>query len=216
MAEKKDKGKRIKIEFTKLGFAFAVLFFLLIVLWSFIAGVWVGTKIEAESEKKVMESTPFIPETPPSLVENETQEVHKEIPPKEESQKSETKINQEEVKKESVKKAQEKKQTRKKLKETEKVEKLAEEIKKSRDIVPPISYYTFQIASFTKKSLALKLKRDAEEKGYYAFIGKVKIHKRYYYRVYVGKFISRKEALKHIQQISKDFGVKKPLIVEVR
>ncbi len=204
--------KKIKIEISKLTFVFVVLFSLCILVWTFIIGIWIGTKMGGKSEEKIVENYPLIQEQP------SVQPPKEETPP-EASKAPEVQppqpATQEKPSEVVVQKPTEKKEEEVPIKKKE-VAEIANKIKQSKDVVPPASYYALQIGSFSKLSSAEKVKALAEKKGYYSFIKKAKVRKKIVYRVYVGKFKTRAEAQAEVGNVAKLFGVKKPLLVEFR
>lgn len=209
--------KKVKIEVSRLAFIFIVLFSLSLLVWSFVIGVWIGTKIAGKTKEEIAL------EPSPPVVENVTiPQVAKEnatLPPPSEtnatvSQPSVEKVpptEQPSVKKETIPESvptQEKKIPEYKRKE---VAKLSTEIKKM-----PISFFTLQIGAFSQKEKAEKMKSLAETKGYEAFIKEVKINGTPLYKIYVGKYSTRAEAEKQIPQVSKNLGITNPFIVELK
>ena len=68
----------------------------------------------------------------------------------------------------------------------------------------PTGMYTLNIASFRDKANADRLMKELEEKGYAAFVEKANIpQKGTWYRVAVGRFSSRGEALTFAQELKK-------------
>jgi len=195
--------KKIKIEISKLALIFIILFSLSLLVWSFVIGVWVGTKIGSKSKKEeIALERPTISQEPISTqppISNETvapSSVVKITPP---------------VKKESTKKRtliEHKKPPKYQKKE---VAKIASQIKK------PVSFfYSLQIGAFSKKESAEKLKNIAKAKGYEAFIKESKLNGKILYKVCIGKYSTVTEAKKHISQITKDLKVKKPFVIKIK
>jgi len=201
--------KKVKIEISRLALVFIILFGLSLLVWSFVIGVWVGTKIGAKPEKEIaMEQPPVIqgPVTPPSSVSNET------VPPSPVSNEtvppSPVKITPPAVKEPVEKAAEEKKRVEYKKKE---IAKIASEIKKTET-----SFYSLQIGAFSNKEIAEKLKNTAESKGYQAFIKEYQVNGKLLYKVYVGKYPTKEEAQKYISQIASTLKVEKPFVVEIK
>ncbi|MCD6548826.1 MAG: SPOR domain-containing protein [Thermodesulfobacterium sp.] len=196
--------KKVKIEVSRLAFVFIILFGLSLLVWSFVIGVWVGTKIGGESKKEeiAMESPTTSHEqetvTPPPLISNETAPPAVKITPPVATKKPGVKETSKE----------EKKTTEYQKKE---VSKIASQIKK---ITTP--YYSIQIGAFSKKEMAEAFKNKAKVKGFGAFIKESKENGRVLYKVYVGKYSTREEAKKHIAQVAKVLNIKKPFIVEIK
>lgn len=203
--------KKVKIELSKLAFVFIILFSLSLLVWSFVIGVWIGTKIAVKTKEEVA----LEPSAP--VVENVTvPQVTKENATLPQPSQTNATVSQPSVEQPSIKKEaapestplQEKKVPEYKRKE---VAKLSTEIKKV-----PISIFTLQIGAFSQKEKAEKIKTLAESKGYEAFIKEIKINGAPLYKVYVGKYSTRGEAEKQIPQIAENLGVTNPFIVELK
>jgi cell division septation protein DedD len=221
------KEKKIKIEISKLAFVFIVLVILCLLVWSFIIGVWVGTKIVSKEEEEIaFEQNKELVETPPLIsqstsVSNET-ETSKEVSDQSKLPSSvpptpvpapaiapKTEVSSKKIGAKELEKKVKKKVTPKYTKKEVAV--IASHIK---NIKTP--YYTLQIGAFSTKKFAKELQELAKNKGYKALI---KIFKqpngKVLYKVFVGKFLTRREAEKYIEKVHKDLGIK-PFIVEVR
>lgn len=209
--------KKVKIEVSKLALVFIILFGLSLLIWSFVIGVWVGTKIEREAKKEeVALEQPTVspgPITPPATISNETtlpstpSVSNETIPP---SPVKITPPTEKPAKEESVKKeipAEAKKPAQYQKKE---VAKIASQIKETAP------FYSIQIGAFSKKDVAEKLKDTAITKGYKAFIKDYKANGEILYKVYVGKYSSKEEAKRYISQIAKDLNVEHPFITEIK
>ena len=212
---------KIKIEIGKLTFVFIVVFCLCIWIWTFILGIWVGTKITKFPEEKIVEKQPFLKEElgikpyEEKLGKDSEQNLLVQKP-LQEKEKPDQEIGSKGVFEESIKESKVKETAKVSEDKKKKIAEIAQKIKQTRELVPPVSFYSIQIASFSKKSSALKLKEIAEKEGYYSFIKKAKVNEKEVYRVFVGKFNTREEAEKELPKISKLFLVKKPLLVEFR
>ena len=68
--------KKVKIEVSRLALVFIILFGLSLLIWSFVIGVWVGTKIEKKAQKEEIALEQPVPSqapsTPPVVLSNET------------------------------------------------------------------------------------------------------------------------------------------------
>ncbi len=203
--------KKIKIEISKLTFVFVVLFSLCILVWTFIIGIWIGTKMGGKSEEKIVENYPLIQEQPPvkGLKENASSGMQPQV------QLPKVGVTSESSSEVTVQKHGEKAAETVVGKKKE-IAEIASKIKQSKDVVPPASYYSLQIGSFSRRTSAEKVRALAEKKGYYSFIKKAKVREKVVYRVYVGKFKTRAEAQAELPKVAKLFGVKKPLLVEFR
>jgi cell division protein FtsN len=199
--------KKVKIEISKLALVFIILFGLSLLVWSFVIGVWVGTKISAKAEKEeiAMEQTTVSQSVPPEETISPPPVTNETVPP------TPIKVAPPSTVKESIEKrgvVEEKKQPEYKKKE---IAKIASQIKK--ETTP---FYSLQIGAFSKKEIAERLKNAATAKGYDAFIKGIKSNGKLLYKVYVGKYSTREEAKKYISKITKDLKVEKPFIVEIK
>lgn len=99
------------------------------------------------------------------------------------------------------------------------VEKKAEELKgrevSSKKIphekfVPPLesNKYTVQIASFQKRSDAVTLVNRLKKKGYPAYILSAKVGDKVWFRVRVGEYSTKSEAVKMLQKIERSENLK--------
>lgn len=199
--------KKVKIEISKLALVFIILFGLSLLVWSFVIGVWVGTKISAKAEKEeiAMEQTTISQTMPPEETISPPPVTNETVPPAPIKVTPPSTVKEPIEKKEAV---EEKKQPEYKKKE---IAKIASQIKKE-----PTSFYSLQIGAFSNKEIAEKLKNEATAKGYDAFIKGIKSNGTFLYKVYVGKYSTREEANKYISKIAKDLKVEKPFIVEIK
>jgi cell division protein FtsN len=213
--------KKVKIEVSRLALVFIILFGLSLLIWSFVIGVWVGTKIEkrAQKEEVVLEQPvpSQAPSTPPVVLSNETTPPKSAPPVSNETvpptpvkisppPSSEKPVKEEIAKKEAP--VEQKKEAKYQKKE---VAKIATQIKET-----PTVFYSVQIGAFSKKEIAEKLKDTAIFKGYKAFIKEYKTNGEILYKVYVGKYSTKEEAKKYITQIAKDLNVEHPFVTEIK
>jgi len=213
--------KKVKFEVSKLALVFIILFGLSLLIWSFVIGVWVGTKIEKKAQKEEVAleqpSVSQAPSTSPVVLSNETvpsapvPSVPNETIPPAPVKVSPPLSPEKPVKEEIAKKelpAEQKKEAKYQKKE---VAKIASQIKET-----PTVFYSVQIGAFSKKEIAEKLKDNAISKGYKAFIKDYKTNGEILYKVYVGKYSTKEEAKKYITQIAKDLNVEHPFITEIK
>ncbi|MCD6490125.1 MAG: SPOR domain-containing protein [Thermodesulfobacterium sp.] len=185
--------KKVKIEVSRLALVFIILFGLSLLVWSFVIGVWVGTKIGGETKKEeiAMESPNASYEqekvAPPLLISNKTAPPAVKVTPPSKEEKKTTEYQKKEV------------------------SKIASQIK---EVTPP--YYSIQIGAFSKKEMAESFKNKAKLKGLGAFMKESKENGKVLYKVYVGKYLTREEAKKHISQVAKVLNIKKPFIVKIK
>uniref|UniRef100_A0A7V4N3E9 SPOR domain-containing protein n=1 Tax=Thermodesulfobacterium geofontis TaxID=1295609 RepID=A0A7V4N3E9_9BACT len=209
--------KKVKFEISKLALVFIILFGLSLLIWSFVIGVWVGTKIEKKAQKEeIALEQPAVsqaPSTPPVILSNETapplvsNETVSPAPGKISLPPSPEKPIKEEVAKKELPEEQ-KKEAKYQKKE---VAKIASQIKEA-----PTIFYSVQVGAFSKKEVAEKLKDTAISKGYKAFIKDYKTNGEILYKVYVGKYSTKEEAKKYVTQIAKDLNVEHPFITEIK
>ena len=212
---------KIKIEIGKLTFVFIVVFYLCIWIWTFILGIWVGTKITKSPEEKIVEKQPLLKED--LVIKSYKDKLRKELEqnllvqkPFQEMEKLEQEIGLKGISEENIKELKYKETATSSEEKKKKIDEIAQKIKQTKELVPPISFYSVQIASSSKESSALKLKEIAEKEGYYSFIKKTKVNEKEVYTIFVGKFNTREEAEKELPKISKLFLVKNPMLVEFR
>ncbi len=211
MAEKKDK--KSKIEISKLTLIFIILFGLCLMIWSFIIGVWVGSKLGVNEEKLPLEekggsfesfNTTSSVFSSNKTQNNETKNFVVSRPLAVESNKTHVQTVHKEI--------FQKKRTEKKSVEKKKrfVKKYIKRHFKSR------YFYTIQVGAFSKKSSVENLKRLARSKGYQVMVRINKIKGKIIYKVFVGRYKTRKEAKKHIFKISRDLGIKGIFVVKIK
>jgi cell division septation protein DedD len=212
--------KKVKIEVSRLALVFIILFGLSLLIWSFVIGVWVGTKIEKKAQKEeIVLEQPVpsqAPSTPPVVLSNETTpppapSVSNETTPPAPVKISPPPSSEKPVKEGIAKKevtVEQKKEAKYQKKE---VAKIATQIKET-----PTVFYSVQIGAFSKKEIAEKLKDTAISKGYKAFMKEYKTNGEILYKVYVGKYSTKEEAKKYVTQIAKDLNVEHPFITEIK
>jgi len=213
--------KKVKIEVSRLALVFIILFGLSLLIWSFVIGVWVGTKIEKKAQKEeIVLEQPVpsqAPSTPPVVLSNETTPpksappVSNETVPPTPVKISPPPSSEKPVKEEIAKKEVPVEQKKKAKYQKKEVAKIATQIKEI-----PTVFYSVQIGAFSKKEIAEKLKDTAISKGYKAFIKEYKTNGEILYKVYVGKYSTKEEAKKYITQIAKDLNVEHPFVTEIK
>lgn len=223
--------KKIKIEFSKLGLVFTILFALCLLVWTFILGVWIGTKIgerteekevALKSEKEAMLTPPLQNETIISSQNessriNETQALPNQtaiVSPKETSKPEVAPFQAEKVEKEvqkkTVKPVQEIKVQSKEVKpeyKKKEVAQLAERLKEHG--------YFIQVGAFSHMEKAKVLKEKAEKQGFPVQIKEINSQGKILYKVLIGGYDSRSEAERLIPELKEKLGIEKPFIVEL-
>jgi cell division protein FtsN len=215
-----DGEKKFKFEVSKLGLVFIVLFALCILIWTFILGVWIGTKIgetpQAETVKLETQPAQTL-QVPPvkevSHSENQTnqtqvgnqtasQQVASQVQP-EEKTKPEAKVEKEkpkpEPKSEPVKTA--------KVHPQKKV--------KPQPHEEGMPFYALQVGAYSKKESAEKAKAEVEKVGFKALIKESTQDGKPIYKVLAGRFENREKAEQYKTMIESTLGVK-PFVVEVK
>ncbi|MCS7200147.1 MAG: SPOR domain-containing protein [Caldimicrobium sp.] len=214
--------KKIKFELSMVALVFVVLFGLCILIWTFILGVWIGTKIggKTSSEEVALEKKPEIPPISVPLGANETNATNQTAKPTNEtiSNQTETVITKidnatKEVKKEEIAKRETPVKTAKETPEYKKKEvaQLATKIKEE-----PMGKYSIQVGAFSQRDKAEQMKNKIKNLGYTGEIKEVQQEGKTLFKVYLGKFGSREEAEKVIPIAREKLGVDKPFVVEIR
>lgn len=214
--------KKIKFELSMVALVFAVLFGLCILIWTFILGVWIGTKIggKTPSEEVALEKRPEIPLINVPLVANETNATNQTAKFTNEtiSNQTETVITKvdnatREVKKEETVRRETPVKTAKETPEYKRKEvaQLATKIKEE-----PMGKYYLQVGAFSQRDKAEQMKNKIKNLGYTGEIREVQQEGKILFKVYMGKFGSREEAEKVIPIAREKLGVDKPFVVEMR
>lgn len=228
------EGKKVKIEVSRVALVFIILFGLCLLVWSFIIGVWVGSKIgPKEQENATFETaainvtqssqptneTVTLPPPPPANATAEQPVDFKDnastqafVPPPQpvyQENKTEAKITEKKSvvkpKETEVKETTKPKETTSKTKE---VAQLSNQIKKGT--------FGLQVGAFSQKESAEKLRALAEKKGYPVTVKAVASEGKTLYKVYVGRYSNREEAEKAVSKVASDLGVSKPFVVELK
>jgi cell division protein FtsN len=221
-----DGEKKFKFEVSKLGLVFIVLFALCLLVWTFILGVWIGTKIgekpqQAETVKLEPQpaQTPQVPavkevahsenQTNQTQVENQTasQQVASQVQP-EEKTKPEAKVEKEKPKPEP--------KTEKAKAEPVKTAKVHPQEKvKPQPHQEGMPFYALQVGAYSKRESAEKVKAEVEKMGFKALIKESTQDGKTVYKVLAGRFENREKAEQYKTKIESTLGVK-PFVVEVK
>ncbi len=220
-----DGEKKFKLEVSKLGLVFIVLFALCILIWTFILGVWIGTKIGEKSQVETVKIETKPAQTPQVLpakevaysenqtnqtqVENQTasQQVASQLQP-EEKTKPEAKVEKEKPKSEA--------KTEKVKTEPVKTAKVHPQEKvKPQPHQEGMSFYALQVGAYSKKESAEKVKAEVEKMGFKALIKESTQDGIPIYKVLVGRFENREKAEQYKAIFESTLGVK-PFVVEVK
>jgi len=235
--------KKIKIEVSKVTLIFVILFGLCLLVWTFILGVWVGTKIGEKPREEVAlnetakEKVPVAqaPQVLPSenlkatnqtlnqignqtaALTNETAEIPKE--PKED-----IKEVKKEVKKEEKKEV--KKEVKEKPKKAEAIKpSVSEEPKYTKKEVAKIASeiksketkaggYFIQVGAFSHREKAISLADKAKKEGLPAEIKEEHTEGKTLFKVLIGGYESREIAEKKLEEVKKKLGIEKPFITK--
>ncbi|WP_333570511.1 SPOR domain-containing protein [Thermodesulfobacterium commune] len=228
------EGKKVKIEVSRIALVFIILFGLCLLVWSFIGGVWVGSKLGSKEQEKIAaESTSkeeLPPPPPPSLTSNEsvtlppssglnaTAEKPVDLQKKASSQafvppskpEPEAQVIEKEKKQAKPKVSEVKEPSKEKtsISKTKEVAKIANQIKQGS--------FVLQVGAFSQKESAEKLRTLAEKKGYKVTVKAIPSEGKTLYKVYVGRYASREEAEKAATKVASDLGVSNPFVVELK
>jgi cell division septation protein DedD len=193
----KKKSKRFQFELGIPGLIFVTGLLICLFLWMFVLGFWLGQKMVASKAKEaaspVAQKALKEAHQSPSLVAEEikTPKVIPEKPAKKElfnTSVTETRP----VPPKSLSPEVAKKEPKK-----EKSQPPANTVPKVKKKTFPTKFYTIQVASFRSPKEAQKYARLLGSRGYEALVKKVNLpQKGIWYRVYVGRFNSFKEAKK--------------------
>lgn len=235
--------RKIKFELSRVALIFVILFGLCVLIWTFILGVWIGTKIggKAGTEEVAMEKRPEIPTLTPQVTPNATNETRQAANETTQNQtaisheavnKTEAKVTQEvkaeNVTKEPVKEA--KKEVKKdtvvptKMKRESTLTEMKEEPQyKKKEVAhlatkikeEPLGKVTIQVGAFSTREKAEQLTAKIKELGYTAEIREVSQEGKTLYKVYLGRFGSREEATRLFPIIKNKLAVDRPFIVEL-
>ncbi|WP_022854580.1 SPOR domain-containing protein [Thermodesulfobacterium thermophilum] len=228
------EGKKVKIEVSRIALVFIILFGLCVLVWSFIGGVWVGSKLGSKEQEKIAaESTskeelpppPLLPSnesaiSPPSSGLNATAEKPVDlqknassqafVPPSKPEPKAEAQVIEKEKKQAKPKVSEVKEPSKEKtsISKTKEVAKISNQIKQGS--------FALQVGAFSQKESAEKLRTLAEKKGYKVTVKAIPSEGKTLYKVYVGRYASREEAEKAATKVASDLGVSKPFAVELK
>lgn len=229
------EGKKVKIEVSRISLVFIILFGLCLLVWSFIGGVWVGSKLGSKEQEKIAAESTFkeeLPPPPPSLPSNESAisppssglnataekpvDLQKNassqafVPPSKPEPKAETQVTEKEKKQAKPKVSEVKEPSKEKTStsKTKEVAKISNQIKQGS--------FVLQVGAFSQKESAEKLRTLAEKKGYKVTVKAIPSEGKTLYKVYVGRYASRDEAEKAATKVASDLGVGKPFAVELK
>lgn len=217
--------KKVKIEVSRFALVFIILFALSLLIWSFVIGVWIGTKMESNRKEVTLEepgvsykeeahlpsaSAPTsAPGPTPTPTTPAPSEANKTTPTPSSEVKNIPPVTPEKPTSEKPKVREEKKIIRYQDKE---VAKIASQIKKPTSP----SYYSIQIGAFSQKEIAESLKNKAKSEGFETFIKESKENGKVLYKVYIGKYSTKEEAKKYLSNIEKSLNIKEPFVVEIK
>jgi len=230
--------KKVKVELSRVALIFVILGALCILVWTFILGVWVGTKIggkphEEEIAMQKQEVKPLTPEpqnqtavvsenatlTNQTEATNATAEAPKAIEEKEKPKPQEEKkvsppkeVAHKEVKAKATPKEPAHKETVKK--EAAKPQYTKKEVAQLATKIAEKGYF-IQIGAFSEKAKAELLKEKAQKQGFTARIKEVSSEGKTLYKVLIGGYTNRGDAEKVVDSVKEKLGIEKPFIVEL-
>ena len=233
--------KKIRFELSRLGLVFVILFALCLLIWTFILGVWIGTKIggKHEGEEIALKSEGISPSAVTNQTENvtsSTKETQNEtaLTPGNQTVANLTEKPKEEVKAQAPapqveKPVKEEAKAPKTPKKTEVVKKTEEKQGHTKEEKPSYTKkevaqiashikehgYFIQIGAFSQKDKAVALKEKAGKEGFTAMIKEINSDGKILYKVLIGGYSSRDEAEKLIGKVKEKLGIEKPFIVEL-
>jgi cell division protein FtsN len=220
-----DGEKKFKFEVSKLGLLFIVLFALCILIWTFILGVWIGTKIGEKPQFETVKLEPQPAQTPQVLPvkevahsENQTNQAqvgNQTAPQQVASQVQPEQQTKPEVKVEREKPTPEPKTEKVKTEPVRTAKVHPQEKVKPQPHQEGMPFYALQVGAYSNKESAEKVKAEVERMGFRALI-KESIHDgKPIYKVLAGRFENREKAEQYKTMIEATFGVK-PFVVEVK
>lgn len=235
--------KKVKFELSRVALIFVVLFGLCLLIWTFILGVWVGTKIGGKQAPEEIALEKKVPESPPPLsvnATNATPEVEKapqanQTTPQVNQTTNQTVAQLKEEKKEEAPKTEvkgpaqapkheteaPKKEVPKKVaKATEKPQTPRYEKKEVAHLAEKIKEektgkFSIQVGAFSQKEKALNMVEKAKKLGYTAEIKEITSEGKTLYKVLVGRYGDRTTADKAVGEIRNRLGVEKPFVIEM-
>lgn len=233
--------KKVKFELSRLALIFVVLFGLCLLVWTFILGVWIGTKIggKPQGEEIALEKGEKALPLPSYVVGNASNATNESkaleanetanatvlhTPEGGEAVKKEPEEQPAPTKKETPIKEASQKEKKRELPKAESKEKLTYQRKEVAQIAAKVKgegtistgLYALQIGAFSDKEKAEEIKRKAEKIGYFAQIKEGSKEGKPIYKVLVGKYENRAEAEQAISNLKAKLGVEKPFIVEMK
>ncbi|MCS7149608.1 MAG: SPOR domain-containing protein [Caldimicrobium sp.] len=223
--------KKVKFELSRVALIFVVLFGLCILIWTFILGVWIGTKIGGKrvAEEVALDKKPEIPPlNVPAITSNVTNVTNEtaKITNETKAVQNETSIakvdntTKEVMKEEGIKKEVPLAEKPKKSVESKPVKEAPEYKRKevaqlaTKIKEEPAGKFSLQVGAFSQKDKADQMVNKIKGLGYSAELKEVTQEGKILYKVYLGKFGSREEAEKAIPIAKERLGVEKPFIVE--
>ncbi|MFZ8832003.1 MAG: SPOR domain-containing protein [Thermodesulfobacteriaceae bacterium] len=217
--------KKFKFEVSKLGLLFIVLFALCILIWTFILGVWIGTKIGEKPQFETVKLEPQPAQTPQvspvkevAHSENQTNQAlggNQTTPQQVAFQVQPEQQTKPEVKVEKEKPTPEPKTEKVKTEPVRTAKVPPQEKVKPQPHQEGMPFYALQVGAYSNKESAEKVKAEVEKMGFRALI-KESIHDgKPIYKVLAGRFENREKAEQYKTMIEATLGVR-PFVVEVR
>jgi cell division protein FtsN len=217
-----DGEKKFKFEVSKLGLVFIVLFALCLLIWTFILGVWIGTRIgeKPQVETVKLETQPAqTPQASPvkeiAHSENQTQPINQTASQQVASQVQPEEKTKPEAKVEKEKPAPEPKTEKAKTEPVKTAKVHPQEKVKPQPHQEGMPFYALQVGAYSKKESAEKVKSEVEKMGFKALIKESTQNGKPIYKVLAGRFENREKAEQYKTKIESTLGVK-PFVVEVK
>lgn len=235
-----EKGKKVKIELSKLSLVFFILFGLCVLIWTFIFGAWIGSKIgekkekiEIATEKQTQLLSNVTPSnfTPSHVAQANVTTLSSNISSYNVTTLSNVSSNvttnavvthkpEKVVAKKEVVSSKEatsqKEPARYQKKEVAQIASVIKKEEESSQVSNKFSYYTLQVGAFSSLNSVEAFKDTLTKKGYHPLIEKTTVEGKTWYRVYVGRYSSKEEAQRHASEVKSKLGLEKVLVVELK
>ncbi len=236
--------RKYKFEVSRLGVVFIVLFALCLLVWTFVLGVWIGTKMGEKQSIETVKLEPQSPQAPsaqapaPQASLPQASEEKKIAPSAGQSnqtnQTNQTMVAHQALSQEATSQVKPEKQPATEPKvEKEKQPKTEPKVEKERAKKEPIKtakvqpqeklkpqqegqpFYALQVGAFSKKESAEKVRAEVERIGLKALVKESSQDGKMIYKVLAGRFESRERAEQFISKIESTLGIR-PFVVEVK
>ncbi|MCS7279242.1 MAG: SPOR domain-containing protein [Thermodesulfobacteriaceae bacterium] len=235
-----EKGKKVKIELSKLTLVFLILFGLCLLIWTFIFGAWIGSKIGGKRERIEIatekQAQLLSNVTPSNFTPSNVTQANVTTPSSNVSSHNVTTLSNVSsnvttnavaihkpdkvvAKKEAVTSKEatsQKEPTKYQKKEVAQIASVIKKEEESPKVSNKTSYYTLQVGAFSSLNSVEAFKDTLTKKGYHPLIEKTTVEGKTWYRVYVGRYSSKEEAQKYASEVKSKLGLEKVLVVELK